>query len=100
MYCGVAYYVDSSPELEKYKYKYLLADSGLFPLAQQLRCSKIHFVTGATPICSFICLLGRGERGRNVMETEEVLRVGVRGINVYGCADPSPFLFRQCVRIA
>ena len=35
------------------------------------------------------------------METEEVLGIGVRGINVYGRADPPhPFLFHQGVGIA
>jgi hypothetical protein len=78
-----------------------MADCGLFLLAQQFKCSKIHFVTGATPTCNFICLLGRSGRGRNVMVTEKVLRIGVRGINVLAQQPPPPtFLFHQGVGIA
>ena len=47
-------------------------DGGLrdFPFPSLLKYYKIHLHVEATLRCGFVCLLGRGEGGLNIMEGE------------------------------
>ena len=79
MFCAVSYYVGSSLELEKCKYKYkcLLCSPGLSCWRSSSSAVRCIFLLKRHRDVVLFALLERGKSGQSVMEVEEVL--GFRG---------------------